>query len=277
MAGPDYGTSVYFGILYNHLMIESFTVHLADHILFLLLGILLPWRTIGAQKKLKDLTFSSAMRRSLYIGNSIGLWLMALIVLGLWWWLDRPFSTLGLHWTPQVLSFWSIGFVALFLVIYLLDAIRDITTPKGRAEVEKKLDKELAILPRQPKSYLYFIPLAISAGICEEIVFRGFFIGYLFSLLGPGLFAKIVAVGVPAIIFGLVHTYQGVQAIYKILGMAVLFGTIYLLTGSIFLLIILHAVVDLIGGAIGLFFPEPEQPDEPLVDWSPTGPDSEEE
>lgn len=258
-------------------MIESFTVHLADHILFILLGILLPWRTIGAQKQLKDLSFTARMRRSLYIGNSIGLWVMALVVLGLWWWMDRPFSALGLHWTNAAQSFWSIGFVVAFLLLYLLDAIRDISTAKGREQVEKKLSAELAILPRKKRSYLFFIPLAISAGVCEEIVFRGFFIGYIFSFFGPGLASKIFAIAIPAIIFGLVHTYQGVQAIYKILGMAVLFGTVYLLTGSIYLLIILHVVVDLIGGAIGLFFPEPETPDGPLEDWDATAFHSEEE
>lgn len=258
-------------------MIESFTVHLTDHILFILLGVLLPWRTIGAQKQLKDLSFTGRMRRSLYIGNSIGLWVMALVVLALWWWMDRPFSALGLIWTDASLSFWSIGFIVAFLMLYLLDAIRDISTTKGRAQVEKKLGAELAILPRKKKSYLFFIPLAVSAGICEEIVFRGFFIGYIFSLFGPGLMSKALAVAIPAVIFGLVHTYQGIQAIYKILGMAVLFGTVYLLTGSIYLLIILHIVVDLIGGAIGLFFPEPEVPDAPLEDWDHTAFHSEEE
>lgn len=248
-------------------MIESFTVHLADHVLFLLLGILLPWRTVGAQKQLKDLSFTSGMRQRLYIGNSIGLWVMALIVLGLWWWMDRPLSSLGLRWTQESLSVWSIGFIVVFLLIYLLDALRDISTPKGRTEVEEKLGKELAILPRKFKSYLYFIPLAFSAGICEEIVFRGFFIGYILNFFGPGFLSQILAVVIPAFIFGLVHTYQGVQAIYKILGMALVFGLVYLLTGSIYLLIILHVVVDLIGGALGLFFPETEVPDGPVQDW----------
>ncbi|PHN06342.1 CPBP family intramembrane glutamic endopeptidase [Flavilitoribacter nigricans] len=258
-------------------MIETFTLHLADHILFLLLGILLPWRTVGAQKKLKDLSFTSRMRQSLYIGNSIGLWVMALIVLGLWWWLDRPFSSLGLQWTPSTGNLWSVGFVIAFLIIYVIDAVRDISTPKGRAQVEEKLSKELGILPRKFKSYLFFIPLAFSAGICEEIVFRGFFIGYFVSLFGTGIGSQILAVAIPAVIFGLVHTYQGIQAIYKIVGMAVIFGTIYVLTGSIYLLIILHVVVDLIGGAVGLFFPEPEQPDGPVEDWEYPNPTWEEE
>lgn len=243
-------------------MIETFEIHLADHLLFILLGILIPWRTVGAQKKLKDLQFDSRMRIGLYIGNSIGLWVMALTVIGLWWWLDRSYTALGLHWTERSLSWWSIGLVLGFLLLYVIDAIRDVSTEKGRNEVREKLTKELGILPRQLKSYLFFIPLAISAGICEEIVFRGFFIGYFISLFGNNLLGQILAVIIPALIFGLVHTYQGRQAIAKIVGMAVIFGTLYLVTGSIYLLIILHIVVDLIGGSIGLFFPEPKPIDE---------------
>lgn len=237
-------------------MIESFTLHLADHILFLILGIILPWRTISAQKQLKDIQFDSRMRRTLYIGNSIGLWVMALLVLGLWWWMGRPFSGLGLQWTQEALGFWSIAFFVLFLFVYLLDALRDILTEQGRSNVEEKLSAELNILPRKFQTYLFFIPLALSAGICEEIVFRGYFIGYFVSLFGNHLAAQVAAIAIPALIFGVVHTYQGPQAIYKIVGMAVLFGTVYVLSGSIYLLIILHFVVDLIGGAIGLFFPE---------------------
>ncbi|MCB0628989.1 MAG: CPBP family intramembrane glutamic endopeptidase [Saprospiraceae bacterium] len=239
-------------------MIEPIDLNLVDHLLFLLLGIILPFRTIGAQKKLKDMHFNQRMRISLYIGNSIGLWLMALAILGAWWWFGRSYSTLGLIWTKEAGHWLSVGVISLFFIVYCLDAVRDVLTEKGRAEAETRLSEELNILPRTFKSYSIFVLLAISAGICEEIVFRGFFMSYLISLLGTATWAKILAVSIPAVIFGYVHTYQGKQAIFKIVGMALLFGTIFMLTGSLYLLILLHAVVDLVGGAIGLFFPEPE-------------------
>src|SRR5690606_1346309 len=103
-----------------------------------------------------------------------GLWLLALVVLVAWWWLDRPFASLGLQWTSAAGSFWSVGIVVFFFLLYLGDTARDLYTAKGRVEVEGRLGAELSILPRKFRSYLYFIPLAFSAGICEEIVFRGF-------------------------------------------------------------------------------------------------------
>lgn len=237
-------------------MLEPFPLHIADHILFLLLGLVLPFRAISGQKKLKDIHFNSRMRVALYIGNSLGLWLLALAVLALWWWLDRPVAFLGLTWTSRVATLLSIASVAFFFALYLFDTWQDVFTAKGRQEVEERLAGELGILPRTPKSYLYFIPLACSAGICEEIVFRGFFISYFVSLFGNSWPGYILAISIPALIFGIVHTYQGRQAMIKIVGMAVIFGLMFLLTGSIVLLIILHITVDLIGGSVGLFFPE---------------------
>lgn len=257
------------------IMIEPIALHLVDHILFVLLGIILPLRTISSQKKLKDITFHTRIRISLYIGNSIGLWLMALPVLATWWWFSRPYSTLGLVWTEQALSIWSIGFVVLFFLLYLVDAYQDVFTEKGREQTKRRLSKELSILPRKWKAYLYFIPLAFSAGICEEIVFRGFFLTYLVSLLGNQIGGQIAAVIISAIIFGFVHTYQGKQAIIKIIAMALLFGLVYLWSGSIYVLIILHALVDLIGGAVGLLFPEPSAPEIDYADFQ--GPPWEEE
>jgi membrane protease YdiL (CAAX protease family) len=242
-------------------MIEPYVLHLVDHLLFLLLGIVLPFRTIGAQKKLKDIHFDQRLRISLYVGNSIGLWLMAVVILGTWWWFGRPYELLGLGWTTEAGHWLSIGIIAFFFIAYCADAARDVFTSRGRMEAEKRLSAELNILPRTLRSYAFFILLAISAGICEEIVFRGFFMAYLTSLFGNSIWAKVLVVAIPAVIFGYVHTYQGKEAIAKIVGMAVLFGTIFLLTGSIYLLILLHAAVDLVGGAIGLFFPEPDRPD----------------
>lgn len=250
-------------------MIEPTALHLLDHLLFVLLGIVLPFRTIEGQKKLKELVFDQRMRISLYVGNSIGLWLMALSVIALWWWQGRPFSSLGLTWTAEAGHWLGVGIITLFFIVYCVDAFRDISTTKGRQQIQKKLSEELNILPRTKKSYAFFILLAISAGVCEEIVFRGFFITYLVSLFGTMLWAKVLAVLIPAIIFGYVHTYQGNQAILKIVAMAILFGTVFLLTGSLYLLILLHAAVDLVGGAVGLFIPG-LQPDNEIPPMYPS-------
>ncbi|MEO0874544.1 MAG: CPBP family intramembrane glutamic endopeptidase [Bacteroidota bacterium] len=59
-----------------------------------------------------------------------------------------------------------------------------------------------------------------------------------------------LAILVPALIFGFVHFYQGWQAVIKIGAMAIMFGYIFVQTNSLWLLMVIHALIDLIGGLI---------------------------
>jgi membrane protease YdiL (CAAX protease family) len=76
---------------------------------------------------------------------------------------------------------------------------------------------------------------------------------YIWELLGNSFFAQFVSVVLPALIFASVHIYQGKKTVIKIMVMACLFGMIYLLTQSLWWLIILHILVDVIGGILAVW------------------------
>lgn len=57
-----------------------------------------------------------------------------------------------------------------------------------------------------------------------------------------------MAIIIPACMFAFGHLYQGEKAVMKILLMAILFGWIFLLTNSLLLLILIHFLVDVLGG-----------------------------
>jgi membrane protease YdiL (CAAX protease family) len=57
---------------------------------------------------------------------------------------------------------------------------------------------------------LWWAAVAVSAGICEELVFRGWFLATLRSELGMGGLSLLIAA---AAIFGLAHVYQGVSGV----------------------------------------------------------------
>lgn len=240
------------------LSLKGFQPHWGDHILFLLLGVILPFRSTRAQKGLASIRFTSDLRIRLFLANSIGLWAMAVIVLAFWWLMGRDFSALGfgLQIRHSVVG-WSA--FAVFFLLYLIDFSAVFTTRKGVEKFETKLSGELNLLPRNRREYLYFIPLSFSAGVCEEIVFRGYFIGYWLGLMAPfqlGVWSPVIAIVLPAILFGIVHQYQGRWAVVRIMGMAVLFGVCYLEFGVLWPLMALHFAIDLVGGLAGLWFPE---------------------
>lgn len=85
--------------------------------------------------------------------------------------------------------------------------------------------------------------LSLSAGINEELLFRLLLPLVLAGLIGESLI--VLALALSVLIFGLVHTYQGVIGVLTttVLGMLLMF--IYIATGSIILAMIVHTLIDL--------------------------------
>jgi membrane protease YdiL (CAAX protease family) len=170
-------------------------------------------------------------------------WVAALIVLLLWLASGRPWSDLGLE-APAGRRFFiasALTFAATAFLFFQLIPIG--RSAAMRADLQTKLSGALAFLPRTDREMTTFGWLALTAGICEEIAFRGFLIWYLAAAFGLPLAAVISAV-----LFGLAHAYQGRTGIVKTGIVGFVFTGLYLLSGSLWLPIVLHAAVDLSGG-----------------------------
>lgn len=108
--------------------------------------------------------------------------------------------------------------------------------------LERFLAPVSAFLPYTKKERWLFAGICVTAGVCEEILFRGFLLFYLQEVFGS---APWVAIVVSSAIFGLCHVYQGFTGVLTtgVLG-AVLAG-LYLSSGSLLLPIIIHTLIDL--------------------------------
>jgi CAAX protease family protein len=101
------------------------------------------------------------------------------------------------------------------------------------------------LLPRTEREGAQFRLLSLTAGVCEEIVCRGYLIWYLAAFVGAW-----PAVFLGALIFGVGHLYQGLAGVIKTGATGLVMGILYLGTGSLLFPMILHAAVDVQGGAI---------------------------
>ncbi|MEL6834261.1 MAG: CPBP family intramembrane glutamic endopeptidase [Bacteroidota bacterium] len=225
-------------------------LHWSDHLFFLIVGIIIPLRTVlGTQPQLANMRFSTRMKIQLYWGNNIWLWLLAAGAAGVWWFNDRSWELIGLTlgWVQPA----GISAIVLlvFIVLYLGETIMELNNSEHREEAAAQMQSELGFLPKTAYEYFHFIFLALTAGICEEFIFRGYFIRYFQCLLADD-YTYTLAILVPALIFGFVHFYQGWQAVIKIGAMAIMFGYIFVQTNSLWLLMVIHALIDLIGGLI---------------------------
>lgn len=105
-------------------------------------------------------------------------------------------------------------------------------------------DHAAAILPRTPAEIALWIGVSLSAGICEELVYRGYFqlqLGAIFSSRAAGVVLQ-------ALFFGLTHGYQGWRSMLVIVVYGLVFGIAALLRRSTLPGILAHTVTDIVGG-----------------------------
>ena len=103
-------------------------------------------------------------------------------------------------------------------------------------------------LPRKPLEIALWIAVSISAGVSEEIAFRGYFQRQFGALTGSSW----AAVCLQAVLFGVGHGYQGGQAMAKIALFGVLFGALAIWRGSLRPGIMAHALGDMLSGIFGI-------------------------
>ena len=101
-----------------------------------------------------------------------------------------------------------------------------------------------SLLPHSLLEVLLWIAVSISAGVCEEMAFRGFLQRQLHALTG----SIVVAVLLQGLVFGLGHAYEGWKAVVTICVMGVVFGALAARRGNLRVNIIAHAWQDVWAG-----------------------------
>lgn len=108
---------------------------------------------------------------------------------------------------------------------------------------EPPVHATLALLPRTRRERHLFTVVGVTAGICEEWLYRGFLLAVVGALSG-GL-PTIVLVLVAGAAFGLAHAYQGTTGVLTTGVLGGVLAALYLQTGSLLLPVLLHAAIDL--------------------------------
>lgn len=133
------------------------------------------------------------------------------------------------------------GIVVGATVAVLAAMILPVLVMRGRIDEVPAVGDIRAILPRNRGELPYGAGLALTAGIVEELLFRLALPALLFGITGSGIASFAAA----AVLFGLLHLYQGPLGMLFATVLGVVFTGFYVLSGSILLPIVLHAVIDL--------------------------------
>jgi membrane protease YdiL (CAAX protease family) len=98
-----------------------------------------------------------------------------------------------------------------------------------------------SLLPKSFTEIVIWIAISMTAGICEELAFRGFLQREFHALTG-NIAVAVVAQGV---VFGLFHAYQGWRNVVVITVLGILFGALAAWRGNLRVNIITHAWADI--------------------------------
>jgi membrane protease YdiL (CAAX protease family) len=171
-------------------------------------------------------------------------WEFALVTY-LWFGMRKTRTSLGSLIGGKWRSIWSplkdVGFGLLFWVLWMVAA-----TICGKVlAVEHRPTRDvLAMLPRTQLELGLWIAMSLVAGFCEEIMFRGY-LQRQFLAISKRTSVAVIAQG---LMFGLVHSYQGVYAVVMISIMGILFGVLAAWRKSLRPGMIAHAWQDLLVG-----------------------------
>jgi len=103
-------------------------------------------------------------------------------------------------------------------------------------------------LPRRGLEIALWIGVSISAGFCEELVFRGYF-QKQFEVLTH---SRWIALFLQALLFGISHGYQGIEQCAKIACFGALYGLLAVWRGSLRPGMMAHASSDILSGIFGI-------------------------
>jgi membrane protease YdiL (CAAX protease family) len=216
-------------------------------LIFFVLGVILPWRGRARMKKLLAMPAVSTMERlALYASTIAFQWMAATVVAWRAWAHGYSAAQLGLnlHGRTKIVAASLVG-AATIATLQWLNLRR-----MGKVAIEARGPLQAIgerILPQSAVELLPYLALAITAGLCEEFLYRGFAMAVLARVGLPVWMVVLLS----SVLFGLAHLYQGRGGLVSTLVVGVVLGSGRIAYDSLVPAIFWHSAVDVVAGIAG--------------------------
>ena len=216
-------------------------------VIFLVLGLVLPWRGRARMKKLLALPQVTTMERLILYASTIAFqWFAVAVVAWRAWAHGFTASQLGLtiHDRTGILVASLVGAAAI-AALQWLNLRRVGRIPVGaRGPIQAIAER---LLPQSAVELLPYLALAITAGLCEEFLYRGFVMAVL-THVGSQTWAAVL---LSSALFGLAHSYQGRGGVVMTMLIGIILGFGRIAFDSLIPAIFWHSAVDVVAGTAG--------------------------
>jgi hypothetical protein len=219
-----------------------------DHLIFAIL-LLLPiveWRWTWPRHLARLAAGAPDARLNFYRSLLLEEWIATAALVAWWMGTGRPWRALLL--IPSSPTRFAIGMaVAVALcALLVLQNKAVLERPEVMPRVRKRLAYADPILPHTSGERRRFHAVSITAGVCEEVLFRGFLLWYFAVWVGPWPAAIL-----SSIVFGVGHVYLGVRQIPNTALIGLIMAALVLLSGSLWPAMLVHAAMDWNSGDMG--------------------------
>jgi uncharacterized protein len=152
---------------------------------------------------------------------------------------DLTAADLGWTWPHGVLGYVYAGYIGIMLAVIAVRTRRRMR----RGFTFARRQRIAFMLPRTPPERWWALAVSVTAGVTEEAIFRG-------ALLGVGLevyhLPYLLAATAALLLFTAMHLYQGWTGVFAAACTGYLYATIYAVSGSLLLPILLHVAQDVV-------------------------------
>jgi len=185
-------------------------------------------------------------RRRAYLVGILGEWIPMGLALALWASRGRSFTALGFGLGSPLRLGIGLALAGAVVILLSLQHRALLARPEKLPLVLRQVGPAYRpLLPHTPGDLRGFKLLSITAGICEEVMYRGYIWWYLAVWTGPWAGAAL-----SSILFGAGHLYLDRKAAVRAGIVGAVMAGIVLGCGSLWPAMIIHAAIDINSGSL---------------------------
>jgi membrane protease YdiL (CAAX protease family) len=217
-------------------------------LILIVLGVLVPWRgALRVRRLLAQAALSSSQRLSLYASTISFQWFIVAVI---YW------RSVSRHLSPNDLGLVVSGVWQTLSVVLVFTAVLCVNQWAGLRKIARvpadqrgfQFQFTQKIMPQTSTEAFAFIALALTAGLSEEFIYRGFVFALFSRVFGGSISAIFLATATSSIWFAVAHLYQGRRGVATTFVVGLLFSSVRIWTGNLAPAIIGHVAVDLVAG-----------------------------
>lgn len=194
------------------------------------------WRSLRSQKA--ESSRADTHLRTVLFG------LTPLMVLAVVWMREnRAIADLGLGPPTQPAALIGLGLAVLVVVGLGISSLFNKKSPEDDPQAET-MER---MLPQKSAEWPAFIAFCLTVGVAWEVLYRGYLLWFLSPLVGT-----VGAVVIASLAYGLAHGVKRWKRALGSLVVAALFTTGYVVTGSLWWLILIHTSLPLLAALLTL-------------------------